>query len=141
MGKPRISAVERAEVARVTPEVVAGEGEAVTIRQMIAEVDVPPACDGIGRPTQDRCAELPVRAPAPWDAPRQFQWWRRAVWGGFLPSDFQGFVFRVRFQFDPVHRHRQHRVVTDAGRQLHILVGSQPRHDRSRQRCVDAVLA
>jgi len=39
------------------------------------------------------------------------------------PSDFQRVVFRARFQLDAVHRHRQHRVVTDAGCQLHILVG------------------
>ena len=50
-------------------------------------------------------------------------------------------MFRVRFQFNPVHRHCQHRVVTDTGRQLHILVGPQPRHDRPRQRFVDPVLA
>ena len=47
----------------------------------------------------------------------------------------------IRQKFDRVHRHGQHRIITDAGRQLHILVGSQPLHDRLRQRCIDAVLA
>ena len=38
-------------------------------------------------------------------------------------------------------RHRQHRIITDAGRQLHILIGSQRFHDRLRQRFIEAVLA
>ena len=54
---------------------------------------------------------------------------------------FKASCFRFGGRFDRVHRHRQHRIITDAGRQLHILIGSQPFRDRLRQRFIDAILA
>ena len=60
---------------------------------------------------------------------------------GGRPLDLELFVRRVGLQLGAVHRHRQHAVIADAGRQLDVFVRAEAVHHRFRQAVFDPVVA